>query len=83
MTETDRRAFLRKLAKGTVYAAPVIRSLAAPTSVAAQVSPKMMMQMMMFMGFMFMMGNPFGGPVQLAPPEPTKVAPPWSPNEEK
>ena len=33
---TDRREFLKKLAKGTVYAAPVVKTLAAPDPAASQ-----------------------------------------------
>lgn len=41
MTEESRREFLLKVAKGAVYAAPVIRTLSAPESLSAQnVSPK-------------------------------------------
>jgi hypothetical protein len=36
MTPTDRREFLKKLAKGAVYAGPVIVSMAAPTDVTGQ-----------------------------------------------
>ena len=36
MTLTDRREFLKKLAKGAVYAVPVVVSLAAPVDVAGQ-----------------------------------------------
>jgi hypothetical protein len=36
MSQQDRRAFLKKLAKGTVYAAPVIHSLAAPLDLVGQ-----------------------------------------------
>jgi len=82
---TDRREFLLKLAKGAVYTAPVVRSLAAPTQLAAQVSPKMMMGMMMMfmfpMGFMFMKGKAFMGPFPGSPTEPTRIHPPWSSNE--
>ena len=81
---TDRRAFLLKLAKGAAYTAPVVRSLAAPRQLAAQVSPKMMGMMMtsMFtMGFMFMKGAPFMGPFPGPSGEPTRVHPPWSSNE--
>lgn len=36
MTPTDRREFLKKLAKGAAYAGPVIVSMAAPTDLAGQ-----------------------------------------------
>jgi hypothetical protein len=36
MSQEDRRAFLKKLAKGTVYAAPVVHSLAAPLDLVGQ-----------------------------------------------
>jgi hypothetical protein len=36
MTEERRRAFLKRLAKGAVYAAPVIRTMSAPLEVVAQ-----------------------------------------------
>jgi hypothetical protein len=36
MTDRARREFLKKLAQGAVYAAPVIRTVAAPLEVAAQ-----------------------------------------------
>ncbi len=36
MTKEDRRAFLRRLAKGAVYAAPVIHSMAAPLEAVGQ-----------------------------------------------
>jgi hypothetical protein len=36
MTHEDRRAFMRKLAKGTVYAAPVVFSMAAPLDLLGQ-----------------------------------------------
>lgn len=49
-TSDDRRAFLLKLAKTATYSAPLVRTLAAPTHVAAQgLSAKMMMNMMMGM----------------------------------
>jgi len=38
MAET-RREFLIKIAKGSVYSAPVIRSLAAPDGLSAQANP--------------------------------------------
>ncbi|MFP3947791.1 MAG: hypothetical protein ACLFWG_03605 [Longimicrobiales bacterium] len=38
MTET-RREFLVKIAKGSVYSAPVIRTLAAPEGLSAQANP--------------------------------------------
>lgn len=38
MTET-RREFLIKIAKGSVYSAPVIRTLAAPEGLSAQANP--------------------------------------------
>ena len=42
----DRRSFLLKLAKTATYSAPLVRTLAAPTRVAAQgLSQKMMMVM--------------------------------------
>lgn len=81
---TDRREFLLKLAKGAVYTAPVVRSLAAPTHLAAQVSPKMMGMKMMFMfpmGFMFMKGKAFTGPFRAPPAEPNRINPPWSSDE--
>jgi len=80
---TDRREFLLKLAKGAVYSAPVVRSLAAPSHLAAQVSPKMGM-MMMFMfsgGFMFMKGKAFMGTFPGSPTEPNRIQPPWSSDE--
>ena len=36
MSTTERREFLKKIAKGTVYVAPVVRSLAAPDPAHAQ-----------------------------------------------
>jgi hypothetical protein len=36
MTEQDRRAFLKQLAKGAVYTAPVVYSLAAPVELIGQ-----------------------------------------------
>jgi hypothetical protein len=36
MTEERRREFLKRLAKGAVYAAPVIRTMSAPLEVVAQ-----------------------------------------------
>ncbi|MDH3222713.1 MAG: hypothetical protein OEO23_03285 [Gemmatimonadota bacterium] len=40
MSESDRRAFLKKLAKTSVYSAPVIRTLAAPDPAAGQALSK-------------------------------------------
>ena len=40
MTETDRRAFLRKLAATAAYSAPVVYSMAAPMDIVAQQSGK-------------------------------------------
>lgn len=39
MAEESRREFLLKLAQGAVYAAPVVRTLTAPESVAGQATP--------------------------------------------
>lgn len=39
MAEESRREFLLKLAQGAVYAAPVVRTLTAPESVAGQANP--------------------------------------------
>lgn len=39
MAEESRREFLLKLAQGAVYAAPVVRTLTAPESVAGQTTP--------------------------------------------
>ncbi|NIP60932.1 MAG: hypothetical protein GWM92_20940 [Gemmatimonadetes bacterium] len=39
MAQESRREFLLKLAQGAVYAAPVVRTLTAPESVAGQVTP--------------------------------------------
>jgi hypothetical protein len=36
MTQVDRRAFLRKLAKGAAYSAPVVYSMAAPVDLLGQ-----------------------------------------------
>jgi len=36
MTQADRREFLRKLAKGVAYSAPVVYSMAAPMDLVAQ-----------------------------------------------
>ena len=36
MTQVDRRAFLRKLAKGAAYTAPVVYSMAAPVDLIGQ-----------------------------------------------
>ncbi len=36
MSQEDRRAFLKMLAKGTAYAAPVVHSLAAPLDLVGQ-----------------------------------------------
>jgi len=36
MTTEDRRAFLRKLAKGAAYSAPVVYSMAAPLDLVGQ-----------------------------------------------
>ena len=36
MSQEDRRAFLKRLAKGTAYAAPVVLSLAAPLDLVGQ-----------------------------------------------
>lgn len=36
MTSEDRREFLKRLAKTALYAAPVIHSMSAPTSLVAQ-----------------------------------------------
>jgi hypothetical protein len=36
MSNEDRREFLKKLAKGTAYAAPVVHSLAAPLDLVGQ-----------------------------------------------
>lgn len=39
----DRRAFLRRIARGVAYTSPVIATFAAPSSAVAQVSAPMMM----------------------------------------
>lgn len=39
MSDQDRRAFLRKIAKGAVYVAPVVYSMALPTRVMASHKP--------------------------------------------
>lgn len=49
--QADRREFLLKLARTGVYAAPVIRTLAAPSSVSGQ-APLSQKMMMMNMGMM-------------------------------
>ena len=36
MSSEDRRAFIKKLAQGTAYAAPVVHSLAAPLDLVGQ-----------------------------------------------
>jgi len=36
MTQVDRRAFLRKMAKGVAYTAPVVYSMAAPLDLMGQ-----------------------------------------------
>ena len=36
MTQVDRRAFLRKLAKGAAYTAPVVYTMAAPVDLIGQ-----------------------------------------------
>ena len=36
MTQVDRRAFLKKLAKGAAYTAPVVYSMAAPVDLLGQ-----------------------------------------------
>ena len=36
MTQVNRRAFLKKLAKGAVYSAPVVYSMAAPVDLLGQ-----------------------------------------------
>ena len=40
MSDSDRRAFLKKVAKTTAYSAPVIRTLAAPDPAAGQALSK-------------------------------------------
>ena len=40
MHDSDRRAFLKKIAATTAYAAPVVRTLAAPDPAAGQVLSK-------------------------------------------
>lgn len=49
MTEQSRREFLRKLARGSVYAAPLVSTLLAPRSANGQARPSQMMMMMMMM----------------------------------
>lgn len=39
MSDETRREFLLRLARGTVYAAPVVRTLAAPERLAGQANP--------------------------------------------
>lgn len=39
MSDESRREFLLRLARGAVYAAPVVRTLSAPESVAGQTTP--------------------------------------------
>ncbi|MEZ4416295.1 MAG: hypothetical protein R3E10_11170 [Gemmatimonadota bacterium] len=80
---SDRREFLRRIAKTSAYAAPIIRTLAAPTHASAQVSPKMMgmgMMTMFFKGNMFMKGMPFMFPFRASPPPTPSPPAPWSPD---
>ena len=39
MTDQSRKEFLKKLAQGSIYTAPVVSTLLAPRSVSAQGSP--------------------------------------------
>ena len=66
MSHTDRRAFLKAIAKGTVYAAPVVRTLAAPASASGQAPPSQKMQMMNMGAGMGMNANATSG-VRVAP----------------
>ena len=42
MTDQSRKEFLKKLARGSIYAAPVVSTLLTPRSVSAQASQAMM-----------------------------------------
>ena len=46
MTDQSRKEFLKKLAHGSVYAAPVVSTLLEPRSVSGQGQESQMMQMM-------------------------------------
>ncbi len=84
MSQEDRRAFLRKMAKNVVYSAPLIYSMAVPLAVVGQGGGKMgsphgmdMMDMDMGMG----MGMGMGGMTEFVPPpgnRGTGAAPPGS-----
>ena len=70
MSQPDRRAFLKAIAKGTVYAAPVVRTLAAPASASGQAPPSQKMQMMNMgagMGGMGGMAAPATAGLRVAP----------------
>jgi len=68
----DRRAFLRRVAKGTIYAAPIIRTLAAPDRLyAGNVSQIFMMSSVESAPAQPAQQSPFGT-------SPGQTAPPWS-----
>lgn len=46
MSSHDRREFLIRMARGAIYAAPVVHTLAAPDSASGQAPPSQKMQMM-------------------------------------
>ena len=64
MSDADRRDFLKKLAATTAYAAPVIRTLAAPDPAAAQNLSKKEMMGMGFLRTRFDQKGPRQGPDQ-------------------
>ena len=71
----DRRDFLVKLAKTAAYSAPIIRTLATPTHLAAQGLSQKMMNMMNMMNMMMNMGG-LDSPSPFAPAQPRA---PWEP----
>jgi len=54
MSSSDRRTFLIRMAKGAMYAAPVVHTLAAPESASGQAPPSQKMAMMNMGGGMGM-----------------------------
>lgn len=64
---TDRREFLKKLAKGTVYGAPVIYTMATPRDLMAFEATMMMMEM----GMGMLLAAPWRVPPGSEPPNAT------------
>lgn len=64
MTDQSRREFLKKLAQGSIYTAPVVSTLLAPPLANGQALPSQMMMMGVEMGMNEMTGR--GSPTGLA-----------------